>query len=1052
MNTNKALKLSASNTINAISVPHSICIAAPAGSGKTYCLIARLLYLLSIVNHPSKISVITFTKKATSEIKERVENLLLTTYKSVNSNQPYSSDPLELLAIDAVKNLIKIGFSFNNLKQQLKISTIDSFFLSLYKKSKEIEVIHDAEIFYSNAVSCALTEATSDKFLLAPLSSFIYDNHFDLSHIKKELITLLKNRNIWLHDILRENHNQEAIAALKREICSRIDEFLTTHLIDLSDSLKFNDLDLNDDKLVDIKILTYQNLFNALLTKIKYAPRKKYKANDFFNKDQFNQYIGVITTHHESIRVALEVLDLIYDDDSNINPFIELLKRSYAHLRVLFEEQSVADYSEIESLILSRLLNDYSDFTETFINECDHLLVDEYQDVSLTQHKVFQSLTSEWSQYNNKSIFFVGDPLQSIYGFRNPHISIYPKIFTNGFNDLNITYYELSENFRSKPHIVEWVNNFVGDTIASSTNALVKTIPFIDSASNQSPNINPVYVSINNDADSSLGQLIYYIKNKLTKLDGTVILVKNKKHADFVAQSLFENGIELRNPFIMNPYVTIEHLIALTEFYLSPRDDHALIKIFKAPWLGLSWTNIQKINQITLEGSLYDNMLQLLSSNTFYGLIEEEKVGVLRTIKYLSELTPSMSLDDWVFHAWVKLKGNIIFNKKMDHKSVQLAVNVFNNADIDTIKSIISNDKFYQYIAHAHSSVHDQSGITVSTIHASKGMEYDNVVLFNVANESRAKPSIMRYCHFELNDGNNYFLASVSSKKGKSNTKELIAKINSLNDYYERLRLIYVGTTRAKENMAIIGNYEDKIPLSSLIRPLIDFHPELIGSVPNHRTLITDNEISVYYNQKLFFNDGLITSHATVGAPSIANPIALIEYEWAREDSIIIGVVIHELINMIAHRNIYSDKVKVSLLINSYGINQLKMLGILANNLDDAYKRVSFSISTILSSKIGAWILSDHVFTSNEHTIINAYGETLRIDRLFIDKGALWVVDYKSSYHDGGNLSAFIDNEVERYRMQVNNYGKVLSKTSNLPINLCIYFTMHDEFRSWSYE
>jgi ATP-dependent helicase/nuclease subunit A len=84
--------------------------------------------------------------------------------------------------------------------------------------------------------------------------------------------------------------------------------------------------------------------------------------------------------------------------------------------------------------------------------------------------------------------------------------------------------------------------------------------------------------------------------------------------------------------------------------------------------------------------------------------------------------------------------------------------------------------------------------------------------------------------------------------------------------------------------------------------------------------------------------------------------------------------------------------------------------------------------------------------------LMNAYGETLRIDRLFIDKGALWVVDYKSSYHDGGNLSAFIDNEVERYRMQVNNYGKVLSKTSNLPINLCIYFTMHDEFRSWSYE
>jgi ATP-dependent helicase/nuclease subunit A len=1052
MNSNKILKLSAPNTINAISVPQSLCIAAPAGSGKTYCLIARLLYLLSLVNHPSKISVITFTKKATLEIQERVENLLLTAYKSIDLNLPCSTEPLNLLAIDAAKNLIKIGFSFNNLKQQLKISTIDSFFLTLYKKSKDIEVIHDAEIFYSNAVSYALTETANDKLLLKSLSSFIYDNHFDLSYIKKELIALLKNRNIWIHDILRENHNQEAIAALKREICSRIDDFLTIHLIDLSHSLKFNDLDLNNDKLVDIRILTYQNLFRALLTKTEYAPRKRYETNNFFNKTQFSQYIDVITRHHESIKETLEILDLIYDDDSDITPFINLLKRSYAHLKVLFDEQGIADYSEVESLTLSILLNDYSDFTETFINECDHLLVDEYQDVSLSQHKVFESLTSEWSQYNNKSIFFVGDPLQSIYGFRNPHISIYPNIFTNGFNDLNIVYYELSENFRSKSHIVEWVNNYVGDTIASSTNALVKTIPFIDSVSNMRPNKNPVYVSINNDTNSSLGDLIHYIKNKLTKLDGTVILVKNKKHADFVAQSLFDNDIELRNPFIMNPYVTIEHLIALAEFYLSPRDDDALIKIFKAPWLGLSWTSIQEINQITLEESLYDNMLHLLSSNAVDGIIEEEKVGVLRTIKYLSELTPSMSLSDWIFHAWVKLKGNIIFNKKIDHKSVQLVINVFNNTNINTLKSIITNDKFYQCISQAHSSVHDQSGITISTIHASKGMEYDNVVLFNVANESRAHSSIMRYCHFELNNGNNYFLASVSSKKSKSNTKELIAKINKLNDYFERLRLLYVGTTRAKENLAIIGNYKDKIHSSSLIRPLIDFHPELIDSMPNHKALITNNEISVYYNQRLFFSDDRATSQVTDEALNIKDPVALIEYEWAREDSIIIGVVIHELINMIAHRDIYNDKDKVSSLINSYGLNQLKMLGISSNNLDYAYKRISYGISTILSSKIGAWILSEHIFASNEHTVISSYGQTLRIDRLFIDKGALWIVDYKSSYHDGGNLSGFIDNEVERYKIQLNNYGKVLSKGSSLPINLCIYFTMHDEFRSWSYE
>ena len=1051
-------KLSSEETIVAISVPGSLCIGAPAGSGKTYCLITRYLYLLSHVEHPSKITVVTFTNKATNEIIERVEYYLKTGYNLIESgetDQQKSLDPLEQLAINAVKNLSKFGFSYNNLKKELRISTIDSFFLSIYKNIKDIQVINNANPYYLDAVNKALQTASMDKAIFNKLDSFIQKNNHDLAYIKSELVGLLGSRNLWLHEVIGNStdYNNRALTALKNSLCVFFDQLLTSnHLNELKKIINsYHNPDRSDDS-INQKITLYKEFFSSIFRQDLKVLRKRYVPNQLYQKHDFDKFLLFVSNNLNKLRSPVVLLNSINATDKDIAPFVDLLKLSYAHLKVIFQDEGIADYSEVESLALEAVsMSDYIT-KEMFNNDCDHLLVDEYQDVSLSQHKIFEELTSEWGTYPKKSIFFVGDPLQSIYRFRNPHIGIFTKLFEVGFSNMDINCYLLTDNFRSKSHIVNWVNNFIGETIKSNQDNLFKGIPFIESISKKSSNSNDtVDVWISNETIASLDYLVYYIKHKLQDLDDTVILVRNKSHSDMVIERLHAEGINVNSGFIKEPYITIELLKALIEFYRNPRDNFALIKILKGPWIGTSWLNIQNLYPKRENLSLFDAIIDHLALHKPDHLGKTSSFIQLEKIKYLYDMSQIESLDSWLFHAWLTLKGNLIFNKSIDHHAVQLVINLIKTNDINNLSNIIEN--IYSNISYTKKSENDSIGLSIATIHASKGMEYKNVILFNVAKQSKSSSGIFRYAHFELDDVDRYFIAATSSKQdAASDLVNLVKSINNTNDYLEQLRLLYVGATRAKENLAIIGGYKVTIPQSALVKPLTDCFPELIGNTPVIEGLIINREVNTYHQKNIKVNIDSIDTNVVHVLPNKLHNNEMIEFEWAREEAIATGLVIHELINIIANQNIYNHKDKVNQLLINYAPSKLALLGLPPENIDGAVDRASYAINTLMSSKICAWMLSDHEYVSNEHTIINENSDSFRIDRIFINDNILWVVDYKSSLHSGGDLEGFLENEVKRYKLQLNNYGNLLSKTFNLPINLCIYFTMHDQLKVWKYE
>jgi hypothetical protein len=103
----------------------------------------------------------------------------------------------------------------------------------------------------------------------------------------------------------------------------------------------------------------------------------------------------------------------------------------------------------------------------------------------------------------------------------------------------------------------------------------------------------------------------------------------------------------------------------------------------------------------------------------------------------------------------------------------------------------------------------------------------------------------------------------------------------------------------------------------------------------------------------------------------------------------------------------------------------------------------------------GRWILAPGYREDLREHALSGYGRgefsRVVLDRSFIDDaGVRWVIDYKTSQHLGGGLEPFLDREVDRYRNQLERYGRLARRLGPQPIRLGLYFPLMPAWREWS--
>ncbi len=439
-------------------------LKASAGSGKTFALSVRFLALLFKGANPSEILTLTFTKKATAEMKERILDYLKILQKENLENEKEKSQNIlkELeekyhLDPDLVRNSAqKIYQRF--LNAEIRISTIDAFFQSILRKfcwfvglSANFEVNEDTEAHQQQLNEGFLSALNNEQ--LEELSAFIaqclsYDNYTSDSILKR--LRFLKNK-LYLFDPNKKEpaFDEEGFLEKLRSLNNQIQSIETA-----SDKAK-----------TAIKCDSFRGFLNSSLTwlekKSEYLYFKKLKNEIPTLESECEEIENDLKRYHEAKETAIF---------KKFPKFIQLYDNATSKIQAL-------DFDAIKDKV-HVLLNGYEEMPAEFFyfrldSKIAHILIDEFQDTSLNDYKILAPFIDEikagigqakW----HRSVFFVGDVKQSIYAFRGSFSSLFESVSKDFYHD------NLEFNHRSAPLIINYVNTIFKKAYQNSPTAYLE--------------------------------------------------------------------------------------------------------------------------------------------------------------------------------------------------------------------------------------------------------------------------------------------------------------------------------------------------------------------------------------------------------------------------------------------------------------------------------------------------------------------------------------------------------------------------------------------------
>jgi ATP-dependent exoDNAse (exonuclease V) beta subunit len=176
------------------------------------------------------------------------------------------------------------------------------------------------------------------------------------------------------------------------------------------------------------------------------------------------------------------------------------------------------------------------------------------------------------------------------------------------------------------------------------------------------------------------------------------------------------------------------------------------------------------------------------------------------------------------------------------------------------------------------------------------------------------------------------------------------------------------------------------------------------------------------------------------------------EFVWAGQAAAHVGTVVHRYLQRIAEQGLERWTVQRVAESKPSFARELELLGVDAAERASAADRVATALSRSLADRHGRWVLAPHEDARSELKLTLRAGamlEHVRLDRTFVAEGTRWIVDFKTSEHEGGGLSAFLDSEVERYAPQLERYALAVATNEARPVQLALYFPLLGELRAW---
>ncbi|MFQ5353342.1 MAG: UvrD-helicase domain-containing protein [Thermodesulfobacteriota bacterium] len=1079
----------------ALEPQRSFIMQAPAGSGKTTLLIQRFLRLLATVKKPEEILAITFTRKAAGEMQGRVFASLQKAASGEKAEDECGAVTLDL----ACKALIadkKHGWNLLENPGRLRVLTIDAFCASLTRQTPllsrlgmEPVVTERPRPLYEEAVRRVLAMMDDDEMLCPHVMQLLRYNDNMASDLQTKLVVMLAKRDQWLRHIpgetameedgLREGLEEallrlveEGLAEAARAFPSELSALLTASARYAAGNVEaghpaavLRDLDsmpgASADSLGLWKAVAYLLLTAAGEWR---SPRGVNKNLGFPSlktdeaveaRDFFKGLLTALEGNDELLHALQEVRRLPgprYDEEDwrTLGALARVLPVAVWHLWSVFAEAGVLDFPAV-SLAALQALGQEDNPTDLMLhldNTFRHILVDEYQDTSWTQVSLIRALTNGWEPGDGRTLFLVGDPMQSIYRFRDADVGLFLRARQGSLGMVSLDYIRLRSNFRSEGHIVNWVNETFGLIFPHVPDVTTGAVPYSEALAvkglGESARVN-VRLYRGRDDEAEAGdviELIRGIKSRAEKDESVAVLGRSRPHLEAIVTKLTEAGIDFLAKDLENlgERPVILGLLALVRALLDPADRVAWLSVLREGWCGLTLKDLHVLCMGNGDAPLWE---LINDESRVRGLGNE---GARRLLAFRNIMKKALKLrgrQAWrplLEGLWTALGGQALYE---DEAPLQEAERFFEiveslekeNPDFtaDEVESRVSG-------LYAAGSAATDNPVHVMTVHGAKGLEFDHVILPGMGRRPRNTDKEILYWMERESD----LLLAPMEKKGAA-TESLVYKylkaVERERETLEGTRLLYVAATRAAKELYLFGHIEaaseeikaDKRSFLGLISHVLsrdmvreaENKPVKEPAAPPQKSL---KRLSPLWKAPAPAPSCELPGElAEAGeAPGAARPV----FDWAGAGARHSGTVAHRYFQRIVNEGLSKWDAERVLGEKACMEAMLRGLGLNRETAREGAKRSVRIIRGALVDTRGQWILGEHEEGAVEYALTGVVDGQVRrvvIDRTFVDdKGVRWVIDYKTGQHSGGDLEVFLNSEKERYGEQLEEYAALL--------------------------
>lgn len=1108
----------------ALDAEQSFCVTAPAGSGKTELLTQRVLTLLARVDNPEEVLAITFTRKAVAEMRARIVVALRSAEREDDENAaPHRQTTLALARAVLQRDADK-GWQLLANPGRLRIFTFDAFSAYLVRQmpitsgfggapSQE----DNAEPLYLDAVECLLARLEDDSALAADIATVVAHLDCKLAELENILVDLLCKRDQWrgLYAHLQEG---SAAELLQGYIDSMVEELLTglharLHLFGgpLCEQIDYAAGKLIEhDKPSPVKELVgltqlpgvdpaavkvWQTIRTLLLTD-KNEWRKSVNIRQGFpagnaaekrQKSAFKALLDELQMQQGLLALLGEIRELpehSYAEENwpLLQALLNVMRHLLAYLELSFQSAQKVDFSAISLRALDALgaLDAPSDLALRLDYQIQHILVDEFQDTSRVQHELLARLTAEWGSdpQGRKTLFIVGDAMQSIYAFRNARVGLFMYARKHGIAELPLRPLELSTNFRSKQAIVEWVNATFETAFPPADDLRLGATPYVAStalsASSSAAEVQAFgyFDTFSKQAEAQKICALIGAAREQDPEGSIVILLRTRKQAEPILPALRAAGIDWQAAELdkLSDQACVTDLMSITRALLNPADRVAWLALLRLPMCGLAMEDllaVAGVTQATAQQALLERIVNYQSIDTLSDDGKPRLALLSEVFGAAWEARQRKPLHYVVQGIWQALSGDAVYATPAEQDYCQrffMALEQLVQNEEALHWQLIEDNIERQY---AESTSESSAAVQIMTIHKAKGLEFDTVLLPSLHQRSQTDGrELLNWFDPVDDDGQSPLLIGLN-ERGNDQQKTLYSYVRFLKRRQrelESVRLLYVACTRAAKRLYLFSGVKeqaksgDLVPagstgLASVIWPTIRDNIQVLddaGAKPEARPEIVITELTRVSHVKPAAatpESGLLSTFR--GREFDSDPHAAPQRNRLEK---IVGTVVHTNLEQLVRGQHHNWHLKALDFMRARWQTQLRQRGVSSTDLQQALDAVQRAIRNALTDANAAWI-----FDAGQHdsavelplAVQTATGiKHYIIDRTFVlEDGTRWIIDYKTVLHETvDDLAAFDRQKSALYQQQLAAYRNAFMQAGEKKVRTGLYFPIQQHF------